>query len=63
MLELVSKIDIFVEADKERITQVISNLLNNAVKFTSEEGGGTISISIILGKIRTTTIKRKLLSE
>jgi signal transduction histidine kinase len=28
--------DIFVEADKERIIQVISNLLNNAVKFTEE---------------------------
>jgi two-component system, OmpR family, sensor histidine kinase VicK len=32
---------IFVEADKERIAQVISNLLNNAVKFTEE---GTISV-------------------
>ena len=41
--------NIIVQADKARITQVISNLLNNAVKFTSEEeGGGTISISIIL---------------
>ncbi|HYA84874.1 MAG TPA: HAMP domain-containing sensor histidine kinase [Candidatus Bathyarchaeia archaeon] len=28
--------DIFVKADKERITQVISNLLNNAIKFTEE---------------------------
>ena len=28
--------DIFVEADKERINQVISNLLNNAIKFTEE---------------------------
>src|SRR5215831_1722812 len=37
-----SKEDIFVKADKERITQVISNLLNNAIKFTEE---GTISIS------------------
>ena len=34
--------DIFVSADKERITQVISNLLNNALKFTDE---GYISIS------------------
>jgi len=32
-----------VEADKERITQVISNILNNAVMFTKE---GSISISI-----------------
>ena len=37
-----SKQDIVVEADRSRITQVISNLLNNAVKFTTE---GTISIS------------------
>src|SRR5215218_3972521 len=37
-----SKQDIVVEADRSRLTQVISNLLNNAVKFTTE---GTISIS------------------
>ena len=35
--------NIFVEADRVRITQVISNLLNNAMKFTKERGG---SISI-----------------
>jgi two-component system, OmpR family, sensor histidine kinase VicK len=34
---------IFVEADKARLTQVISNLLNNAIKFTKE---GTISTII-----------------
>jgi len=33
--------NIIVQADKARITQVICNLLNNAVKFTSE---GTISV-------------------
>jgi signal transduction histidine kinase len=35
--------DIFIEADKARITQVISNILGNAVKFTEE---GTISVSV-----------------
>ncbi|HYA81825.1 MAG TPA: HAMP domain-containing sensor histidine kinase, partial [Candidatus Bathyarchaeia archaeon] len=36
--------NILVEADKGRITQVISNLLRNAIKFTSE---GVISIDAI----------------
>jgi signal transduction histidine kinase len=35
--------DIIIEADKERITQVIDNLLNNALKFTTE---GNISMSV-----------------
>jgi signal transduction histidine kinase len=34
---------IFVEADRQRLIQVISHLLSNAVKFT-KEGGGTVSI-------------------
>ena len=39
--------DILVEADKARITQVMSNLLNNAVKFIKEDGSddGIITIT------------------
>ena len=36
--------DVIVEGDKGRISQVVSNLLNNAFKFTTD---GSISISII----------------
>ena len=34
-----------IDADRDRITQVISNLLNNAIKFTSKRGEGIISVS------------------
>lgn len=33
------------DADEDRITQVISNLLNNAIKFTSKKREGVISVS------------------
>ncbi|MGC2571890.1 MAG: ATP-binding protein [Candidatus Nitrosopolaris sp.] len=35
---------IFLNADKVRIIEVISNLLGNAIKFTSKEVGGTITV-------------------
>jgi signal transduction histidine kinase len=37
-LELVSNEDVFIKADKNRLNQVISNILNNAIKFTEQEG-------------------------
>ena len=40
-LEFSNSEDVFIEADKGKINQVISNLLNNAIKFTRE---GTVSI-------------------
>jgi signal transduction histidine kinase len=39
-------LDILIQADKERITQVVSNLLDNAVKFINKEKGGTVTIEI-----------------
>jgi two-component system, OmpR family, sensor histidine kinase VicK len=36
-------INLFVKADRYRITQVISNLLNNATKFTKE---GAVSVTL-----------------
>ncbi|HET7148514.1 MAG TPA: ATP-binding protein [Candidatus Nitrosopolaris sp.] len=41
LLELSILSPIFIEADRSRLTQVISNLINNAVKFTKD---GTISV-------------------
>jgi signal transduction histidine kinase len=40
--------DILIKADKGRISQVISNLLNNAIEFTVE---GTILVSVEKNKI------------
>ena len=37
--------NIIVNVDKTKIAQVLSNLLNNAVKFTKDQPEGTISIS------------------
>jgi two-component system, OmpR family, sensor histidine kinase VicK len=43
-IELVSNEDVIVEADRNRLNQVISNLLNNAIKFTDNEGIITTSV-------------------
>ena len=43
-LEFESKEGIFIEADKDRISQVISNILSNAIKFTNE---GTITAAAV----------------
>jgi signal transduction histidine kinase len=43
LYESKNDINFFVKADRYRITQVISNLLNNAIKFTKE---GTISVTL-----------------
>ncbi len=52
-----SEMSIFVEADKVRIFQVISNLLCNAIKFTDKEG--TISISLKKEKEQRVKTRRK----
>ena len=53
-IELVFKEDIFISADKSRINQLISNILNNAVKFTNgdedEEGDIDSKITIAIKK-------------
>lgn len=41
---------IFVEADKGRLTQVISNLLDNSFKFTKSTSGGKGKTTIISEK-------------
>ena len=39
-----SNSELIVEADRDRISQVVSNLINNAIKFTLQKGG-TISVT------------------
>jgi signal transduction histidine kinase len=47
---------IFVVGDRNRITQVISNLLENALKFTSE---GVVSIDVARKKKKQQEQNRK----
>src|SRR5215207_1292555 len=47
-----------VEADRQRLTQVISNLLDNAIKFTKE---GTVTVTTLMK--RTTDVKNDQTTE
>ena len=48
------KIDIFMDA--ERINQVVTNLINNAIKFTEQNGEISIEVKILENKIRVGVI-------
>jgi signal transduction histidine kinase len=54
-----NNIIIYAYADRFRITQVISNLIDNAIKFTIEAGGGTISVNIKKKNDRWVTVSVK----
>jgi two-component system, OmpR family, sensor histidine kinase VicK len=51
--------NIIIYADRFRITQVISNLIDNAIKFTIEAGGGTVSVNIKKKNDRWVTVSVK----
>jgi two-component system, OmpR family, sensor histidine kinase VicK len=53
--------DIIVDADRYRITQIISNLIDNATKFTKEGGGGTVYVDIKKESDRWVVISVKIL--
>src|SRR5690242_254120 len=63
-LELVSNEDIFIDADRSRLNQVISNLLNNAIKFSDKQGTITTTIEKkkkdgshdVIGSVRDTGV-------
>jgi two-component system, OmpR family, sensor histidine kinase VicK len=51
--------NIIIYADRFRITQIISNLIDNAIKFTIEAGGGTVSVNIKKKNERWVTVSVK----
>lgn len=52
----IPKTDINLFIDADRINQVISNLINNAIKFTEEGGRVSIEIKVLETKIRVEVI-------
>lgn len=55
-LELGNRLDLIVEADKQRVTQVVINLVSNAIKFSPK--GTTISMrsAAVDGKVKVSVI-------
>jgi PAS domain S-box-containing protein len=45
-IELRAKGQMWVEADRDRIAQVLGNLLDNAVKYSGQSNGGKIEVSV-----------------
>ena len=46
-------VDYFVKADKDKVLQILNNLLNNAIKFTPQKGSVAISLKKTGNKIET----------
>ncbi|GEM_PF-550754 len=44
--------DVSLFIDAERVIQVVSNLINNAIKFTGENGQITVEVSVLRDKVR-----------
>jgi anti-sigma regulatory factor (Ser/Thr protein kinase) len=55
-VELSSRIEpgLFLEGDPQRVQQIISNLLNNALKFTPEHGSIRVAVERVEGSARLT---------